>query len=43
MLHMELYPFGTRKPSEGFSTDLRDPTPQLLDAYNAPGKLEVKE
>lgn len=36
MLHMELYPFGTRKASNGFEENLlQDPTPFLLEATNA--------
>jgi hypothetical protein len=30
MLHLELYPHGTTKPSAGFSKDLIDPTDLIL-------------
>ena len=41
MLHMELYPHGRYTPSDGFEkdkNDLRDPTPFLVNAINAPTK-----
>lgn len=41
MLHMELYPHGTRKPSNGFEEHLlNDPAPFLWDAYES---YKVKE
>lgn len=40
MLHMELYPHGTVKPSNGFDENiLHDPTPFLLKSIGSPGKL----
>lgn len=39
MLHMELYPHGRYKPSDGYGNSvsyLQDPTPYLLNAKNAP-------
>ena len=36
MLHLELYPHGTVKPSEGFEDHLRDPTPYLIKVFNKP-------
>jgi phosphopantothenoylcysteine decarboxylase len=41
MLHLELYPHGTTKASEGFSDKLIDPTPYILDAYRDFLKLVV--
>jgi hypothetical protein len=41
MLHMELYPHGRYTPSDGYEKDkgdLRDPTPFLVNAINAPTK-----
>ena len=39
MLHMELYPHGRYKPSDGYEKDkgdLRDPTPFLIEAKGSP-------
>ena len=33
MLHLELYPHGTTKASNGFEDHLQDPTPFLLDSW----------
>jgi flavoprotein len=38
MLHLELYSSGVQKASSGFTAELRDPTPLLLDAYDGPNK-----
>lgn len=38
MLHLELYPHGTRNPSNGFEPMLRDATRYLLDAIGKPEK-----
>lgn len=34
MLHLELYPSGTTRPSAGFESHLRDPTPFVLNSFN---------
>ena len=42
MLHIELYPHGYYKPSDGYGKSeeyLQDPTPYLIEAMNAPGKV----
>lgn len=40
MLHMELYPHGTVKASDGFDGELlNDPTPFLLESYGRPEKI----
>jgi len=42
MLHMELYPHGYYKPSDGYGNSfnyLQDPTPYLLESTGAPTKL----
>ena len=38
MLHLELYPAGTKHPSSGFEPHLKDPTPYLLESYGRPKK-----
>lgn len=43
MLHMELYPHGTVKSSNGFEENLlHDPTPFLLSSFERPDKLFTK-
>lgn len=41
MLHMELYPHGYHKPSDGFNIPLQDPTQYLKEAYNAPTNIFI--
>lgn len=46
MLHIEMYPHGYYKPSDGYGNSfnyLIDPTPYLLDAIGAPETLFKKE